>query len=411
MSLAHSPSVVTNSMVLYYDMTNTKKSWTGQPTVNQFGIPTPDGSGNVTFAVQGTGTFQRIYSGTYGGYEIQSTDVVYKYVLGAAGCHYHGNTISVTTGQTPTWSFDYYIDPSTTGYPSTNYLANMESSIGVGAGITDPTPSIIGVWKRATQTSAAASSNGTFNAYLYPGACSSSKLADSGFILYKNPQVEFNSFATPFVAGTRASTGAIVDLTNNVTITANSLTYAADNTFSFNGSSDYITIPSNQLALTLWTQPWTLGVWMYVPASATWSDGVNRSHFVSKGSTAGIWGIIRGTTDNTIYAAIRTDAGLYQASGGSITRDAWCNVVGTWDGISAVRTYINGVLVGSSTAATLSGVPDTSNLFVGRSVNTVAGSPGLFYNGKVSNVVGYTSALSAAEVSQNFNALRSRYGL
>lgn len=227
MGLAHSPSIVTNGLVFAYDMANTLKSWKGAPTVNHFSIPTPDSSNNVTFSINGTGIFQRVYSGTYGGYTIKPTDVVYKYVLGLAptGCHYHGNTISVTAGQSPTWSFDYYIDPSTTGYPVTNYLANIESSVGVGAAIGDPTPSIIGVWKRATQTSAPASTNGTFNAYLYPGACGS-QLATGGFILYKNPQVEFNSFATPFVAGTRLAN-------NNLESTPNYPTWNA----SGNGSS------------------------------------------------------------------------------------------------------------------------------------------------------------------------------
>ena len=37
MSLGHLPSIVTNGLVLYYDMNNTKKSWKGAPTVNLFG--------------------------------------------------------------------------------------------------------------------------------------------------------------------------------------------------------------------------------------------------------------------------------------------------------------------------------------------------------------------------------------
>lgn len=222
-------------------------------------------------------------------------------------------------------------------------------------------------------------------------------------------QFEVGSIANNFVAGTRSTTEVIKDLTGNTTLTANSLTYASDGTFSFNGSSDYITAPSTGLAVTSWTQPWTLGVWMYVPASATWSNGTNQSHFVSKGNTSGSWGLIRGSNNNTIHAAIRTDAAVYQ-TGGSITRDAWYNVVGTWDGISSVKTYINGVLADSATAVTLSGVPDTQDLIIGQG-SIFTGSAGIYYTGKLPSVVGYNRALSAAEVKQNFTALRGRYGI
>ena len=95
MSLGQNNAAVTSGLVFNVDR-NSLRSYYGQPTTNQFATPAPDISGNVTFAVQGTGTFQRIYSGSYGDYTIQPTDVVYKYVLGAAptGCHFHGNSAS-----------------------------------------------------------------------------------------------------------------------------------------------------------------------------------------------------------------------------------------------------------------------------------------------------------------------------
>jgi len=67
---------------------------------------------NVGFAVNGTGTFKRVSSGNYGGYEIQPTDVVYRYDLGSTGCHYHGNDYNIPSGNTVTFSFDFYVSPS-----------------------------------------------------------------------------------------------------------------------------------------------------------------------------------------------------------------------------------------------------------------------------------------------------------
>ena len=408
MGTHYSPSIVRSGLVMHYDMANTKKSWKGAPTINY--IPSPNASHNGSAFVNMGYNYQNLGSTlTYvtGVDNPINSPGVLEYYTGTSGYKYFSidSTSLPTTG---TYTFSYYARLKVSGGANNTPIDNqLWRANGSDRGVTgDWNHAFTFDWVRYTTTGPA-----EIATVLQYFISHSGSVVGGYTIQYCGFQLEVGSYATPFVVGTRSSTQAIVDLTNNVTITANSLTYDPDGTFSFNGTSNYITVPSNQLALTSWTQPWTLGVWMYVPASATWSDGVNRSHFVSKGATAGSWGIIRGITDNTIYALIRTDAGIYQASGGSITRDAWYNVVGTWDGISAVRTYINGVLVGSATAATLSGVPDTSNLFVGRSANSVAGSPGLFYNGKVFNVVGYTRALTAAEVTQNFNATRGRYGI
>ncbi|MEI6569397.1 MAG: hypothetical protein WCR20_22150, partial [Verrucomicrobiota bacterium] len=244
MSVAAGPNVVSNGLVFEYDMSNTKRSWKGAPTVNQFAIPDPyNAAGDVGFQVNGTGVFQRVTTGSFGGYDITADDIVYKYVLGATGCHYHGNDVTIQAGQVATWSFDYYVDPSVTGYPQTNFLANFEGVL--GGSIADPTPSVIGVWKRLYFTGTAPST-GLCRMLLYPGACGD-RLATGGFVLFKNPQVSFDTpgnVPLPFVAGTRSTSQAIIDLTNNNTLTATNLTYASDNTFSFDLSGAYISAPA-----------------------------------------------------------------------------------------------------------------------------------------------------------------------
>ena len=54
MSLGHSPKIVTDGLVFYYDMANTKKSWKGEPTTNL--IPSPEHNGRFTTS-NGWGTF------------------------------------------------------------------------------------------------------------------------------------------------------------------------------------------------------------------------------------------------------------------------------------------------------------------------------------------------------------------
>ena len=69
---------------------------------------------------------------------------------------------------------------------------------------------------------------------------------------------------------------------------------------------------------------------------------------------------------------------------------------------SGLDVYINGNLVASPTVGTMQGTP---NQFV------ISGSTIRFLNGNVSSVILYNRALTAAEVLQNFNATRTRFGL
>lgn len=397
MAIEHSPNIVTNGLSFAYDMNNTEKSWKGAPTTNVFNIPTPDANGFVNFLAQGTTGFQRIYSGTYNNYSIKPTDIVYKYVLGLTGCHYHGQTTSVPAGTVVTFSFDYYVDPGSTGYPQTNYLANFEGVVSNAIG--DPTPAITGVWKRAVMTSTA-SSTGNANFLLYPGACGD-RLALSGFILYKNPQVEYNapnSLPTPFIAGTRSATQAIIDQTNNNTITANSLTYLSDGTFSFNGSTNYVSTTNTGMIHN--NGNFSYCCWVNF-ASLPGLGTIFENGFYTNGI------LIRYQSNSIgIYAQYSTTS--YVNSFSFIpTLNVWYHLVITRVGDNLLL-YSNGVLLSTIPfGSSINVVPSNNLLFIGMSQHAA----GQCFNGKIGNVSVYSRDLSAAEVQQNFNALRGRYGI
>ena len=399
MSASDGPFLNSDGLIFYYDASNTQKSWKGRPVINRFAIPTPDSSSNVNFEVNGNGIFKRVTSGRYGTYDITPDDVVYRYDLGALGCHYHGNDVTITAGQKATWSFDYYVDPSVTGYPSTNYLVNFEGVIGGAIG--DPTPSLIGVWKRLSFTGTAGST-GLCRMLIYPGACGD-RLATGGFVLFKNPQVEFDAPGdnpSPFVAGTRSTTQAIRDLTGNNTITASSLTYNSNGTFSFNGSSNTLNC-GNASALSALTGT----------SNVTVESWVNLSGY---GSTSGYgviahkgypWAFLMENPSNTMR--IR----FYLSGSGDIScpdsathaLNTWYHFVGTYDG-SNMRFYRNGVLTN-----TVAG----SGTIGGGGLDMVVGSysGAYFSQGQIPIVKVYNRTLSAGEINQNFNTLRSRYGI
>jgi hypothetical protein len=232
MALAHSTSIVRNGLAFYYDMGNSPKSWRGRPLVNQFALPEADVNG---FGVQ-NGTFTRIRTGTFAGYDIQPLDYVWRYNIVGNECPYHGNDVTISAGQTATFSFDYYVDASTSNYVVTNVLAVFEGVVSGAVG--DPTPSIKGVWKRAV-FSVTAGSTGLCRMLLYPGSCGG-RLGDSGFILYRNPQVEFDApglAASPFVASTRYSNSNLESTPSYPTWNATAGSSASGGTLTFSGGS------------------------------------------------------------------------------------------------------------------------------------------------------------------------------
>lgn len=403
-------SIVTNGLVFAYDMNNTKKSWKGEPVTNQFSTPTPyDANGNVNFPVQGTTGFRRIYSGNYGGYEIQPSDVVYRYDLGGTGCHYHGNSAAISAGQYVVYSCDYYISPDVSGFPNNSTLIVLENYGGgaVGGGTGVGGIGIRGTWQTIQGYSGPTSASGTQAMFLYPGSCGS-YMATRGFILMKNPMFEFRSTVkyNPYVNGTRSTSQAVLDLTGRRTITiGGSPTYNNDGTFTFNSAgsttlnlgsgSNFLPMPS--LSLEAWVKTPGLGSGMTVNGIWGFTYGIRVDSY-SDGSIGFIIG-----TDTTTYVNVGT-------SGVNINDNLWHHIVAVKNGDSSYAIYVDGVVRASGVpVAGWSGTNPwyAMEIQVGRDQNN---SP-YFFNGRIDVGRVYNRGLTAAEVQKNFNALRGRYGL
>lgn len=405
MSLQHSPNIVTSGLVFCYDMSNTQKSWKGEPVTNQFICPDPyDSNNNVSFNVNGTGIFQRVYSGTYGGYTIKPTDVVYRYNLGGGGCHYHGNAASIATGQYVCYSVDYYISPDASDFPTDSTMIVLENyggnALGGGTGVGGNT--VMGKWQTIQGYSGPTSGSGTQAMFLYPGGCSGNYLASRGFVLMKNPMFEFRSNVkyNPFVKGARSNTQAVLDLTNNNTITAQSLTYASDGTFSFNGSS-VLTIPNNTLFNM--TEQLSIEAWVKF-------DGDSDDFIFEKGDVNTQYSLFSHSSD-IVFRTYHVGDGGYHTQGPSklsvgIVNGQWVHIVGSWDGATK-RIYINSTLKNS--IAKTGALVTTSK---GASVGRFGGdTTGYYFNGSIAKVAVYNIGLTEQQVQQNFAAQRGRYGL
>lgn len=106
-------------------------------------------------------------------------------------------------------------------------------------------------------------------------------------------------------------------------------------------------------------------------------------------------------------------AGFYNGqwrttSGFAPALNTWYSFVGTYNG-TTISQYVNGVL---SSTTTYNGNPQTGGeIRIARRWDDVANSATNFFGGDIAVIRLYSTALTAAQVLQNFNANRVRFGL
>ena len=391
------PQIVRSGLVLNLDAGNGKSYSTNRFQALGSGTITE----NVTFAINGTGTFQRVASGTViGGYTVRPNDVVYSYALGVLGCHYHGGPAPVVAGTYATFSFDYLVTGATT-YPITDYLASVE---GVASGAIATANSLQNVWQRRSFTSAIISTSGNMNMYLYPGACGSTRLADSGTIYYRNPKVEITNVDTGnSTFSSTSNIGLWYDLSGNGyngTLT-NSPTSNVSNkgNILFDGSDDYVSITN---FLGHQTNTGTIISWAY-PSIITSGDRylVGAGGSLTVGATRAIR-IYNGYWSTVSYGSSNEDYNSIAAA----TLNTWQHVAFVWN-LTTVNFYLNGTLYSVTRSGMIT--PSSTTFSVGCPPWSPLGSNS--WNGRIANVHLYNRALSTSEISQNYETTKTRFGL
>lgn len=172
----------------------------------------------------------------------------------------------------------------------------------------------------------------------------------------------------------------------------------SDNYMVMNGTNSFASIPTLNL-----TAGFTLETWTYMSSTSggfglfgqgVYGTGVGLHIFYDAGSRGMIYGMYSNDNDYNEN---------YRPSNGQ-----WYNWVFTYNGSSyAKRFYANSVLKtpGSSVQTVYSGTGQFN-------IGAIYGGPaGAYANGRISQVRIYNRPLSEAEVIQNFNSQKSRFGL
>jgi hypothetical protein len=165
----------------------------------------------------------------------------------------------------------------------------------------------------------------------------------------------------------------------------------------FDGTNDFIDFTSDSNLLP--TAGLTVSVWFKTTVGDRWLVTKTSNTLVNGYALSGN-SIVAG---NFFFAV----SGVSVVTPGSAITGAWFNLVGTWTPSTSLLVYQNSIQVASNTTSIPASIIDPSfPLEIGR--DPVAGAP---WNGNIAQVSIYNRALSAAEIQQNFNALRGRFGI
>jgi hypothetical protein len=163
----------------------------------------------------------------------------------------------------------------------------------------------------------------------------------------------------------------------------------------FNGvSTAFVNMYASASALTTVTNNISVEAWYQ---SNNNFPGIVRTGISSSGFVFGYF-----STTGTSWKV--TKYGVVDLSAGAIPQNtSWHQAVLTYSSTTGTRVYIDGALSSPTNANTV-GLASGSEFSIGRSeAVTLNGNMGIFR--------WYNTVLSAADVSQNFNADRSRFGI
>lgn len=174
--------------------------------------------------------------------------------------------------------------------------------------------------------------------------------------------------------------------------------------FDFDGSQRMIASSGNIPALNFGTSSFTVNFWM---RATNWGEGRSDGIVGQKANdgTTG-WVIYNdGFEPNLMNARLTYDIDFFSSS--NVVNNVWQN----WTFVrnaadSTLFWYLNGKFDSATTRVAANITDATATFYIGYSQTWYG-----YFKGNLANMQIYTRAISAAEVQQNFNALRGRYGI
>lgn len=397
MSVFSGPSVISNGLVFSLDAATPKNQtvfsanfYQNSGFANGTGMPQESGSNPTNDIVQLENPGESAYvlrqsAGTpYTEYQINLTTELQ----------------SSTTYCMSGWyaeSADYSCaDGSRMFHARANSSSGNHIATGVGIGTTLKTVVINGItWRYCYETISTPSDyNNDFNWYVGYGGNTY-----TGYRYYTNLKMEKGTFPS------------LIDLSNNNNHANcfNGITFNSSNggSLSFDGTNDFVTVADASILTD--TDSLSIDIWF---RSSDIQTRVND--LIGKGSSDADEEYCIVVSNTWIYFDVGNGAGPYAQPSTTLNNNTWYNVVGVHSrsaGSSTLIVYLNGVAL-SSSVITPTNSPNDNSLPMSIGRRFYNSDPfSRTFNGLISGVKIYNRTLTAAEVYQNFQALRGRYGV
>lgn len=392
MGLNHSPKIATNGLVYTHDLWNTNKSWKGAPTTNLY---------QDTFGA--TGTLDGFGGGSFLDTTLSTQNPFNTGIVYARKSNSGVATWSVQANLTAGVTYTYSIWCNTLYWTAVSMRRNEPSVYVAESKNVSVTP---GVWTRVSFTfTVSAGKSGSQVVGIGVGDVNPG-MDNRGIFLY-GAMLEQQSFATPYTNTSRSNTQSILDLTNISTVTVNDLSYTANNYATINGSNSYISItnsatirPSSELTIEYVIKGPTTGSWRPILGygNGAYSSGNYLVWVESGGALNSLCNINNGGTVSEYR----------QYPGVVISDTTYQHMSFTMKIGEAIRSYRNGTDTNTPTSLPAGGVFYYAATSLPYQIGGLGGS---WLVADIPFVRLYNRALTTAEVKQNFNAIRGRFGL
>lgn len=413
MGLSHSPSIVTNSLLLNLDFKNPKRvsggvgagnlvqspnysssAWTNYFPANNYlttGIAAPDGSNTavrITCSLAGSSLLRVFFNGfTPNGTDTYVISFWVRKVSGTTStssqlwCDLHDGTPSLNYA--PNLVTGEWVRVSVTGVPAATYRGFLDL-------LSDNTNDyVLDFWGVKIENASASNSD-------YP-----IKDTVGGYV--------FNVYHPQFSA-----------------LNYDNIQFTRTDSAATKWGGVALTTPTNSLSLgNFMYNDHTWEIWFRIddvnPGVYTGNEAVSvlavypgyHQGFVYNAST-----VYYDTWDNTVVGAPVEGAGCSWSlgtTGTQVIQGTWCQLVAVKSGLTYIP-YINGVAGGTGytkTTMAFNSLYNSGTLNIGAAANVAAGAGNYVYYSKstIANMKMYNRVLSAAEIKQNFNALRGRFGI
>lgn len=395
MSISSGPSVVSNGLVFAYDMYNTTKSWRGAPTTNLNTEQGLNGMSNISLSLVAVENGWKKYSisGTWSSGTYPFSMNISNTTL-SGGVAYSAQAKIKTNVRSKFLTFE--------GLSYVNDVNMVNNGVYTVTSLGPDTDGLEVIFSKregfiysVTFANPTTSQTGYINSR--PTADGVSFNASTDFVWIKDIQVEQGTICTPYVNGTRSNTQALLDQTGRSSVIASNVTYSSNNTFSFNGGTQSMTIGSGNTIGPI-SNNFTIAAWINSTDIAATQNilSMNGPYFMRISNSRVRFNVLAGGT------------WLFQDGTTVLSSNTWYYFTMVWNGVAGTWSgYINGVLEFSTAKA---GTVSNTSFYGYVGYTPEAGEQSNFF-GQIAAVQYYNRALSPTEVRQNFAAQRGRYGI